>query len=93
MAMYVVIGHVNTGSGSLTYPEDFDVVGYCATRAEAAAACDRLNALEREQNGYAPEPEAGEDDEFNDYDDDEFDGMVYEYEVIQPLASDKRLRK
>lgn len=41
--VYVVAGYMNTGSGSLTYPEDFDTIGFFETRKEAQDHADELN--------------------------------------------------
>ena len=41
--MYVVQGYMNTGSASLTYPEDFDTVGIFLDREKAQAKCDEMN--------------------------------------------------
>jgi hypothetical protein len=41
--VFVVFGYRNSGSGSLTYPEDFDVKGFYVSREDAQSHCDRLN--------------------------------------------------
>lgn len=46
--VHVVFGYMNTGSGSLTYPDDFETVGFYEDKVEAQEHVDRLN----KENGY-----------------------------------------
>lgn len=72
--VYLVIGQSDTGSGSLTWPEDFDVVGvfYDKNAAEAHA----LQLL-------APWINGGVDKNDIDADEKEYEDGSYYYEVMQ----------
>jgi hypothetical protein len=41
--VYVVLGYKNSGSGSLTYPEDLEFEGFYQSQQDAQDLCDRLN--------------------------------------------------
>lgn len=41
--IHVVFGYANSGSGSLTFPEDFNFVGFYESHQDAQDHCDRLN--------------------------------------------------
>ena len=43
MKMFLVMGHNNGGSSSLTYPEDFETVGLFKSRENAQKKVDELN--------------------------------------------------
>lgn len=79
--VYVVFGYANTGSGSLTWPEDFEIEGFYENKRDAQAHVDRLN----DENGV---DECGEytDDEEHD---DQYDGTVYTVETVKNLKSKK----
>jgi hypothetical protein len=59
---YLVVGFMNTGSGSLTFPEDFDFIAIYMNEAEADKHAAQLN-----RESGAPDPDAEDYDE-NDYD-------------------------
>lgn len=72
--VYVVIGYMNsTGSVSLMFPEDIDIVGFYENKEEGEQHVSRLN----EENSV---PE--EDDDCADY-----DGMVYELWDVKNLKN------
>jgi len=81
--MYIVMGHNNGGSASLTYPEDFETVGVFLTKEGAQAKVDELN--EETLEGH-------EDDDGNpieDIDDLESgDGtvMIYDFSEVDVLG-------
>lgn len=76
--VYVVFGFMNTGSGSLTYPEDFEFEGFYDNEKDAQGHIDRLNG----ENGV---DEDGEWDENHEDEDDDYDGMVYQVEEVKNL--------
>jgi hypothetical protein len=41
--VHVVFGYRNSGSGSLTFPEDFEFEGFYENKKDAQDHCDRLN--------------------------------------------------
>jgi hypothetical protein len=85
--VYVVFGYMNSGSGSLTYPEDFETEGFYLVRKDAQDHVDRLNR----ENGI---DENGDwlDDEEEDHDDqyDQYDGMVYTVDVVENISHQKK---
>jgi len=76
--VHVVFGYMNTGSASLTYPEDFDTVGFYESEEDAQAHVDRLN----KENGV---DENGEWDDDHEDEDDDYDGMVYIVDTLKNL--------
>lgn len=79
MKVFIVTGHTNTGSGTLTYPEDFSVVGVFLTPEQANAHALNLNA----GNNTVFDENEGQWIESGDTDEDEdseYDGTVYEVE-------------
>jgi hypothetical protein len=79
--IYVVFGCMNTGSASLTYPEDFETVGFYEKKEDAQAHVDRLN----EENGTNEQGEWLEEDQVHEHD--YYDGMVYTVETLQNLQN------
>lgn len=79
--VYVVSGHRNSGSGSLTYPEDFETVGFYDNQKDAQDHCDRLN----KETLKGMENEDGEPIE-DIYDLDCGDEMVYEVDPVENLS-------
>ena len=81
--MYLVMGHMNTGSGSLTYPEDFDVVGVYDNRGDAQSDCDRRNKemLEGKEDDDG-DPITNLDDLLCD------DDMIYEVDEVPVLTKE-----
>lgn len=80
---FLILGVNNTGSGSLTWPEDFHLVGIWDDQDEAEKECDRLNGVEEDSPFHRlDEPE------------DEKEGMVYEVRTLshQPKAVKTRRR-
>lgn len=77
--VYVVLGYMNTGSASLTFPEDFDIEGFYENKKDAQAHCDRLN----------PEEESDDDGDqmFED------GQMVYEVWSVKNLTKKKTDRQ
>ena len=65
---FLVLGYVDSGSGSLTFPEDFDFVGAYTDKDEAQEHVDLLNRKNGTKDPYG-------DDE--DEDDGCSDEMVY----------------
>lgn len=43
LTVHIVVGVMQTGSGTLTYPEDFDIDGVFAERSDAEERCKALN--------------------------------------------------
>lgn len=77
--MFFVYGYAQSGSGSLTFPEDFDFVGFFHSENEAQELVKKLNAKIREEEGL---PQEGDDD----YDEDDLEGIVmYEYQPMNSL--------
>jgi len=77
--VFLVMGVMDTGSGSLTFPEDFNLKGVWTDETDARAHADLLN---RESQGL-PERQEGEDfliPDFEVSDDEVFD--VYDLDVL-----------
>lgn len=79
---WMVIGYRRTGSGSLTYPEDFDIVGVFGRKIDAEATRDEMN---ERVSGHSC-PEHGSLDECLEEDcellDGEVDEIVYNVEEV-----------
>lgn len=92
--VFCVIGVMDSGSGSLTYPEDFEFVGFFETDKEAQAHADELNRSNgiRDFGTRISENEDGDEEEEEDEDGD-FDGptdeTVYTVEEFKFLGSKK----
>lgn len=43
MALFLIFGYTQTGSGTLTFPEDFEIMGYTTSEDEAREKCNELN--------------------------------------------------
>ncbi len=41
--LFLVVGVVQTGSGTLTYPEDFDIIGWSRDQVKAQKRADKEN--------------------------------------------------
>ena len=85
MKVWLVIGYMGTGSGTLTYPEDFDLVGVFDTAEEAAALAEEKNAArgpcpECEDELDVEDPE--DDPTFDDDCPHERDEMLYAVEEV-----------
>jgi hypothetical protein len=88
MGVYLVLGVANTGSCSLTWPEDFDLLGYFDNEADAEKYAEAKNKEEGVPKD--PDEEDFEDDleysealeEFHDY-----EGMVYEVYELDKLVA------
>ncbi len=76
--IHVVFGYMNSGSGSLTFPEDFDILGFYEDEKDAKAHCDLLNKEVLENEGV----EDIEDLECSD-------DMVYVVESLDNLKKKK----
>ena len=79
--IYVVFGYNNGGSGSLTFPEDFEFEGFYESEEDAKSHVDRLNKETLE----GMEDEDG--NPIEDIYDLECDGsmMIYEVETLKNL--------
>lgn len=67
---YIVIAHANTGSGSLTWPEDFQVLGvflnaFTAEHTARTHNIEQLKSLGEERDGMS------------DMEDDEIEDLLY----------------
>jgi hypothetical protein len=49
-SLYAVVGYATTGSGTLTYPEDFDFVGVFQSSGAAQKCADQKNKEVIEEN-------------------------------------------
>jgi hypothetical protein len=78
--IYVVFGYMNTGSCSLTYPEDFETVGFYEVKDECQEHVDRLNT----ENGVDQNGEWLDQDDVQH--DDPYDGMMYVVDVLENLS-------
>ena len=76
---YLIIGVRGTGSGSLTFPEDFDIVGVTDDHDRASRECDELNA----GNGFEYD-EHGDQCQEDDLSD-EFEYSVEEVDFLSTL--------
>jgi len=81
--VHVVFGYANTGSGSLTFPEDFDFEGYYESKKDAQDHVDRLN----KENGV---DESGEWLDEEEEHDDQYDGTVYTFYSLKNLKTKKK---
>ena len=68
--VFLVFGYMGTGSASLTFPEDFDIVGVYHNQGVADAEAMRRNDEAKADGGSTD-------------DDDDFEGMTYE---VWPIA-------
>ena len=60
--MYCVVGVAGTGSGSLTFPEDFDFAGVFIDKVKAQKHADGMNVDILEENGvFLEDGESPED--------------------------------
>jgi hypothetical protein len=75
--IYAVFGYANTGSGSLTFPEDFDFKGFFEVKSDAQAYVDALNT----ENGVDEGGEWLDDGEAID----PYDGTVYTFYDLNNL--------
>jgi len=53
--VFMVIGYKQTGSGTLTYPEDFDIQGVFTTRGDATKHAKKLNNEAQKDEYYDSE--------------------------------------
>lgn len=88
--VYVVFGYMNTGSGSLTYPEDFETVGFYEKEEDARAHVKRLNDEEGVPSCCRDHWEVEDSDEDEEEEDEDYDGMVYTVDVLENLKTKKR---
>lgn len=77
--LFLVIGVTGTGSGSLTWPEDFDIVGVYETEKLAKARAKSMNPKDM--------PDEDEDPEGYDEYGIESDEMFYEVHPVSLLKS------
>lgn len=90
--IYVVFSVMDSGSGSLTFPEDFDFVGFYENEKDARDHVEREN----EKNGIvdfgqrvsSDEDEEDDDEEFDD-DGEPTDEVVFTYEKLSNLKKKK----
>lgn len=73
---FLVLGYLDTGSGTLTFPEDFDFIGSYTDQEEAQKHVDLLN--KREGHG-----DDGDDELVEDF---EGEGMVYTVWPVDSLS-------
>lgn len=72
--VYVVFSYENTGSGSLTYPEDFDFVKAFTDPLKA----ETFAAESNKANGVPTEDEDGDEiDDVDCIDTDQYDGTIH----------------
>jgi hypothetical protein len=81
-ALYLVIGHATTGSGTLTFPEDIDVVGLFTTRELAQSKADSLNREEIESEDIVLDEGECMEDALND----SGVGRVYEVSEVSIMG-------
>ena len=70
MALFLIFGYTQTGSGTLTFPEDFEIMGYTTSEDEARDKCNELN-LEVYEDYVSNEDEDDDDEDDDDEDDDD----------------------
>lgn len=73
--MFAVIGVMDTGSGTLTWMEDFDLVGVYDNEKDAQKDCDERN------DTIKSEEEVNEDEDDEEYDDEDELTEEMKYEV------------
>ena len=90
--VYVVVGVMDSGSASLTFPEDFEIKGFFTEREDACTYCENLNT----ENGVVTFGEriSDEDSDPDDEDHEEDTGgptdeMVYEVWDVKDLSKKK----
>lgn len=99
--VFCVIGVMDSGSGSLTYPEDFEFEGFFETEKEAQDHADDLNKSNGLQDfgTRIPENEDGdEEDEESDEDEEgDYEGPTdetfYVVEEFKNLSKNKKGKK
>lgn len=62
MALFLIFGYTQTGSGTLTFPEDFEIMGYTTSEDEARDKCNELN-LEVYEDFVSDEDKDDDDEE------------------------------
>jgi hypothetical protein len=72
MALFLIFGYTQTGSGTLTFPEDFEIMGYTTSEDEARDKCNELN-LEVYEDFVSDE-----DDDEEEFGTQEWTDMVFE---------------
>lgn len=90
MSLYLIFGYAQTGSGTLTFPEDFEIVGYTTSEDEARDKCNELNKEVYEQEGGSSDddPEEFGTQDWTDMVFDKFSGesvTLYEYTMINKI--------
>ena len=90
--IYVVFSVMDSGSGSLTFPEDFSFEGYYEKEKDAQDHVERENT----KNGivdFGERVHEESDDEDEDEDKDDYDGptdeIVFTYEKLSDLKKKK----
>lgn len=83
--VHVVFGFMNTGSGSLTFPEDFNFKGFFVDMEDAQAEVKRLNDEEEVPRSCRLDEDEGSIDDEEDEGDD-YDGMIYTFETVKNLS-------
>jgi hypothetical protein len=101
--IYVVFSVMDTGSGSLTFPEDFNFVGYYEKEKDAQDHVERENL----KNGIvdfgervfdeSKRYESSDDEDEEDEDEEVYDGPtdedVFTYEKLSNLTKKSNIRK
>lgn len=78
--LFLVIGVAQSGSGSLTWPEDFDIVGVFESEERALARAKEMNPKDM------PDPDSEEYDEYGT----DSDETIYEVHPVSSFSKGKR---
>ncbi len=76
--LYMIIGVAGTGSGSLTWPEDFDIVGATFNEHEAHEIAGAMN----KENGFVYDDDGDQDEDANQPDTDVREYYVETLDVL-----------